>query len=245
MGSPHGSFDEEGEIFESDVEKAPPSLPSVSGPSVDRHSSRIPRGSASPARSPYGDRYSNRDRRNNGDYPPRGEKRRRSREDDLRSHRVHYEANHQRDVVARRPPVSYADIDRSDTREISFDDPPDDRFYREPKRSRTRSRSPPFRGPRPDRGGGRRCGPEAARFYYGDRRRDIPDSFYDSRDGRYGRFDSGRRRTPDRLAAERGERPAPSDRPRRDTEAHTKHSGRRVGRDGAFSRRRPGEERCV
>src|SRR5688572_27368486 len=138
MGSPNGSFDEEGEIFESDVEKAPPSLPSVTGPSVDRHSSRKPRGSLSPATrsSTPSSRYNDRtDReyernRNGRDRPPRGEKRRRSRDDDMRNHKVHYEAGG-RELPIRRPRVSYADIDRSDTRDMFRDSLPDDRHYRE------------------------------------------------------------------------------------------------------------------
>ncbi|KAF8243825.1 kinase-like protein [Wilcoxina mikolae CBS 423.85] len=245
MGSPNSSFDEEGEIFESDVEKAPPSLPSVSGPSVDRHSSRNPRTSISPARSTSSrnnDRYSDRDRRRNGDYPPRGEKRRRSRDDDARSHRVHYEAN-ERDMVIRRPRVSYADIDRSEAPEISYHDPPDDRFHRETKRSRTRSRSPPLRGPRPDRGRRGGGGGGGGRGYYDDRRRDGPNGYYDNRDGRYGRYENGRRRSPDRPAGERGEHPAPFDRTRRDTEARSKDSNRHADRDGSSAPRQYGDGR--
>jgi serine/threonine-protein kinase PRP4 len=233
MGSRNGSFDEEGEIFESDVEKAPPSLPSVSGPSVDRQNSRLPaRASISPTHSSssrHNDRYSDRDdyRRSNGDYPPRGEKRRRSREDDARNHRVHYEAG-ARDLPIRRPRVSYADIDRGDTREIFRDEPVDDRYYRESKRPRTRSRSPAGRGPRSDRG--RRPG---GRGYYDDRRRDGPDGYYDNRDGRSGRYETGRKISRDRADAERGEHPASFDRSRRDAETRSKDTGRNGERDGS------------
>ncbi|KAI5814601.1 kinase-like domain-containing protein [Pyronema omphalodes] len=228
MGSPRGSFEEEGEIFESDVEKAPPSLPSVSGPSVDRRSSKLHSTSISPARSTpphHNDRYSDRDRRND-DYLPRGEKRRRSREgDDVRSHRIHYEAG-DRDIALRRARVSYADIDRSEAREAHHDDSPSERYFREAKRSRTQSRSPPSRVLDTDRG--RRGG--GGRGYYDERRRDGPDSYYD-RDRRYGRNDTSRRRSNERAGPERGDNPAPSDRTRRDAEARRQDSDRHADRD--------------
>lgn len=230
MGVPRSAFNEERRIFDADVEKAPPSLPSVSGPSVDRHSSRPNlRASLSPARSSssrHNDRYDRDHRRVNNDYVPRGEKRRRSREDDARSHRVHYEAGG-RDLPIRRPRVSYADIDRSEPRESLRDEPVDDRSARNAKRSRTRSRSPPPpRGPRQDRGG--RGG---GRGYYDDRRGDGPDGYEGSRDGRYGRYGNEHHRSRDRSGAERGENPAPIDRARRDAEARSKDSNRRLDRD--------------
>lgn len=239
MRSTNSSFDEEGEIFESDVEKAPPSLPSVSGPSVDRPSSRIPRASVSPARSSsprHNDRFERDHRRpNNTDYQPRGEKRRRSREDDVRSHRVHYEAGG-RDMPIRRPRVSYADIDRPDPRDsprnnISPDFRRDAKRSRSRTRSRTRSPAPPPRGARLDqsrRGGGR--------DYYDDRR-------YDPRDNRNGCRYSGRSRSKDRPANERGDDPHRFERARRDAEARSEGSDRHA--DGASARRQFGNERCA
>ncbi|KAG0133483.1 kinase-like domain-containing protein [Tuber indicum] len=243
MNSPSESFDEEGEIFETEVEKAPPSLPSVTGPRVDRLSSRN-RGSRSPAINNY--------RGGNGDtYPPfrhdhfdprdhirrpgngenmRGEKRRRSHErgPDPRQHRVHYEANG--DVnIGRRPRVSYADIDRSEPR-----DPPrpfdhEDRYYHDTKRSRTRSGSPP-RGPRGDGKGGRRG-------YFDDSRRDGGNRFVDrERERDRGRNDS-RRRSQEQSVSEQGDIPVPSELSKRDTECHNKQSDQGNGDKQSFNYR--------
>lgn len=202
MNSSSESYDEEGEIFETEVEKAPPSLPSVPGPSVDRLSIRNNRGSRSPAISHNSDdarstssRHDRRDRDyrdhqdhrdyhyRNGDYP-RGEKRRRgdSRGDrgpDPRQHRVHYEAGSDPNY-GRRPRVSYADIDRSDPREFSRQpyENQDDRYYRESKRSRTRSRSPP-RGPRGDAGRGDSGRGGRGRGYYDDNRRENGNRYHE------------------------------------------------------------------
>jgi len=245
MNSPSESFDEEGEIFETEVEKAPPSLPSVTGPRVDRLSSRN-RGSRSPGINNY--------RGGNGDtYPPfrhdhfdprdysrrlgngenmRGEKRRRSHErgPDPRQHRVHYEANG--DVnIGRRPKVSYADIDRSEPR-----DPPrpfdhDDRYYRDAKRSRTRSRSPP-RGPR---GGGR----GGRRGYFDDSRRDGGNRFIDGgRERDRGRNDS-RRHSQEQSGSEQGDLPVPSELSKRDAEYRNKQSNQGNGDKQSFSYRTP------
>ncbi|KZF19785.1 kinase-like protein [Xylona heveae TC161] len=150
-----GSHSEsEGEIIESETEKATTSLPSLQDTNVDRHSrnrvsaSKSPTGPQSPrryrSRSPY--------RAN----PSRGEKRRhdddfhsgRSRSD-ARRFRVHYEQQPPPPpsiYERRRPQVSYADLDRGGPSEtyLSYDDDRDyysDR-YRD-KRARTRSRSPP------------------------------------------------------------------------------------------------------
>ncbi|PUU81318.1 kinase-like domain-containing protein [Tuber borchii] len=244
MNSPSESFDEEGEIFETEVEKAPPSLPSVTGPRVDRLSSRN-RGSRSPSINNY--------RGGNGDtYPPfrhdhfdprdysrrpgngenmRGEKRRRSHErgPDPRQHRVHYEANG--DVnIGRRPKVSYADIDRSEPR-----DPPrpfdhDDRYYRDAKRSRTRSRSPP-RGPRDGRGG--------RRGYFDDSRRDGGNRFIDrERERDRGRNDS-RRHSQEQSGSEQGDIPVPSELSKRDAEYRNKQSNQGNGDKQSFSYRTP------
>lgn len=248
MASPVSSYDEEGEIFESDAEKAPPSLPSVSGPSVDRPSIRLPaRASTSPQDPPtstsrYNDhRYDRRTPNNNDGYQPRGEKRRRSREDDARSHRVHYEAG-ARDVSIRRPRVSYADIDRGDTQTFR-DELSDDHFGVDSNRSRTRSRSPPPRGSRPDRGG-RGGGGGGGGRYYDDRRRDGLDGHFDGRNSRYGGYgNGGRQRSNDRSRGERRENPASFDRARRDAETRSKDSDRHGGREAKYARP-SGNERC-
>jgi len=242
MASPVSSYDEEGEIFESDAEKAPPSLPSVSGPSVDRPSIRLPtKPSISPHAPPtstlrYNDhRYDRRTANNNDGYQPRGEKRRRSREDDARSHRVHYEAG-ARDLVIRRPRVSYADIDRGDAREISRDDLSDDRYGHDSNRSRTRSRSPVARNSRPDRGG-RGGGGGGGGRYYEDRRREGSDGFFEGRKGRYGGYgNGGRQRSNDRARGERRENPASFDRARRDAETRSKDSDRHGGREAKYAK---------
>ena len=245
MRSPHGSFGEEGEIFDSDVEKAPPSLPSVSGPSVDRHSSRIQRPTpvspsrSPPSRYPNADRYSDRRRL---DHPPRGEKRRRSREDDERSHRVHYEASRASkstsDMPIRRPRVSYADIDRSEAARNSNNnnknnnnDSPD--RYNASKRPRSRSRSPQraSAGRRAGGGGSGGAAGNTGRDYYDDR-----SNRYDPRDSRGSngacRY-SGRSRSKDRFATtneSRGDDPHRYDRGRRDAEARSKDSDRHPDR---------------
>ncbi|KAI9815343.1 MAG: U4/U6 small nuclear ribonucleoprotein prp4 [Pycnora praestabilis] len=135
----------EGEIIESDSEKATKSLPSVNGTSVDRHSrSRLPT-----SRSPDYHDYSRRDRsRSPYRHPsPRGEKRRRDDEhqndrSDPRSFKVHYESRRAFDD-ARRHRISYADLDRSGSTDtqLRYDDrDPRDRHH--DKRARTRSGSP-------------------------------------------------------------------------------------------------------
>lgn len=243
MNSSSESYDEEGEIFETEVEKAPPSLPSVPGPSVDRLSNRNNRGSRSPAISHNSDdarstssRHDRRDRDHrdqqdhrdyyyrNGDYP-RGEKRRRgdSRGDrgpDPRQHRVHYEAGSDPNF-GRRPRVSYADIDRSDPREFSRQpyENQDDRYYRESKRSRTRSRSPP-RGPRGDagRGDGGRGG--RGRGYYDDNRRENGNRYHERDTTRH---DDSRKHLREQSVSEQGDL---SESSKRDAENRSKVSDR-------------------
>lgn len=132
MRSRSDSVDEEGEIIETEVEKAPPSLPSVTGPSIDRHSSRQ-KGSLSPALGyienhdlhsslPY---YDNRNHYDGGNHRyrshdcQRSEKRRYSEEGgDPRRHRVHYEVTGDGGSHIHRSRVSYADIDKTEPREM-------------------------------------------------------------------------------------------------------------------------------
>ncbi|KAI9831589.1 MAG: hypothetical protein M1819_004821 [Sarea resinae] len=147
------SFSEsEGEIVESDSEKATTSLPSINGTSVDRHSRNRLSASRSPAALESTNRY--RSRSPNDNYRPRGEKRRhdddyhtdRSRPDSRRFN-VHYEER-SRDID-RRHRVSYQDLDGENAPNsyLPYDDrDPHDR-YRD-KRARTRSRSPPSHGRR-------------------------------------------------------------------------------------------------
>jgi len=150
MNSQSPSTPSEGEIVESDSEKATTSLPSVNGTSVDRHSrtrvsvSKSPAPFESPPR-----RYESRTRSRSPYREPRGEKRR--REDDYHSDRgrsdprrfkVHYEE--QLSDSRPRPRVSYADLDRGEPADptLRYDDRDTaDRFRG--KRPRTRSRSPP------------------------------------------------------------------------------------------------------
>lgn len=213
MNSSSESYDEEGEIFETEVEKAPPSLPSVPGPSVDRLSNRN-RGSRSPAISHNSDdarsTLSRHDRREDYQYRdcdyPRGEKRRRgdSRGDrgpDPRQHRVHYEAGGDPNY-GRRPRVSYADIDRSDVRELSRQPyGSDDRYCRESKRSRTRSHSPP-RGPRGDAGRGDNGRGGRGRGYYDDNRRENGNRYYEKDTARH---DESRKHSREQSVSEQGD----------------------------------------
>lgn len=235
MNSSSESYDEEGEIFETEVEKAPPSLPSVPGPSVDRLSNRN-RGSRSPAISHNSDdarsTLSRHDRRDQDyqyrdcDYP-RGEKRRRgdSRGDrgpDPRQHRVHYETGGDPNY-GRRPRVSYADIDRSDTREFPRQpyENQDDRYCRELKRSRTRSRSPP-RGPRGDagRGDNGRGGRGRGRGYYDDNRRENGNRYHERDTARH---DESRKHSQEQSVSEQGDF---SESSKRDAENRSKVSDR-------------------
>ena len=150
MTSRSPSSPSEGEIVESDSEKATTSLPSVNGISVDRHSrerrlsvSRSP----SPVQSPR--RLKSRSRSRSPYREPRGTKRThfdsptrdRSRSDPRRF-KVHYE-DHLRDGK-RRAQISYTNTDRGGVFDSSLryeDRRSSGRQFA--KRPRTRSRSPP------------------------------------------------------------------------------------------------------
>ena len=141
----------EGEIVESDSEKATTSLPSVNGISVDRHSRKrasVSR-SPSPIRSPR--RYKCRSRSRSPYREPRGAKR--PREDDSyndqnrsdpRRFKVHYEERIQDRSRARNP---HSDLDRGGDPylRLRYDDRGSVGRSRD-KRQRTRSRSPPHFG---------------------------------------------------------------------------------------------------
>lgn len=149
MNSRSSSTPSEGEIVESDSEKATTSLPSVNGTSVDRHSrtrvsvSKSPAPCESPPR-----RYKSRTRSRSPYREPRGEKRRREEDyhsdrgrTDPRRFKVHYE---ERPYDGRpRPRVSYADLDKGEPADstLRYDERDRANRYRE-KRARTRSRSP-------------------------------------------------------------------------------------------------------
>ena len=225
--SSSGSYDEEGEIIETEAEKASLSLPSAPGHRVDRHSSRN-RESLSP--SAYDDRRrqypiytSSRDHSYQDEVPSR--KRQRSEDhskSDTRQFRVHYERPPPIDPRSR-PRVSYADIDRNDSIDASkqrqakeFDDSNERREF---KRSRTRSRSPP-RGPRGGYSGGR-----GDRSSYYDDRRDSG-RYYDNRRGSIGRHSR------ERSVSERGDPPVSSDMSKRDTEDRTKYSDKKKTEPG-------------
>ncbi|KAI9734682.1 MAG: U4/U6 small nuclear ribonucleoprotein prp4 [Cirrosporium novae-zelandiae] len=137
----------EGEIIESDSEKATTSLPSatakVDPPSRDRSVSKSPTSVSysrrSGSRSPY--------------RVPRGEKRRWEGDDrhdrshgDPRRFSVRYESRNRED--RRRPWAPYADLDRGDITDsyLRYDDRENSHRYID-KRARTRSRSP-YRHPR-------------------------------------------------------------------------------------------------
>lgn len=224
--SSSGSYDEEGEIIETEAEKASLSLPSAPGHRVDRHSSRN-RESLSPSAYGYHRHYpaytSSRDHSHQDEVASR--KRQRSEDhskSDTRQFRVHYE--HPPPIDPRsRPRVSYADIDKNDSIDISKQRQPkgfdnsDER--REFKRSRTRSRSPP-RGPRGGYSGGRgdRSG------YYDDRR--DSGRYYDNRRG------SISRHSRERSVSERGDPPVSSEMSKRDTEDRNKYSDKKKSEPG-------------
>lgn len=150
MTSRSPSTPSEGEIVESDSEKATTSLPSVNGISVDRHSrerrlsvSRSPSSVQSPRR------HKSRSRSRSPYREPRGTKRThvdllahdRSRSDPRRF-KVHYE-EHLPDGK-RRSHTSYADTDRAGGIDSSLRyDERRSSGRSSAKRPRTRSRSPP------------------------------------------------------------------------------------------------------
>ncbi|KAI9762138.1 MAG: hypothetical protein M4579_000618 [Chaenotheca gracillima] len=141
MGSSSGS--DEGEIIETETDKATTSLLTTNGTSVDRHSRdrfparRSPEGSDLPRR-PAKDQYPYRNR------SPRGEKR--SRENDDYNDRNsstsrRFRGYHEDDgLYERRPRPHYTDINRGDRNDSSL--PYDERDNYRAKRHRTRSRSP-------------------------------------------------------------------------------------------------------
>lgn len=226
--SSSSSYDEEGEIIETEAEKASLSLPSEAGHRVDRHSSRT-RESLSPSayddrRRQYSSYTSTRDRDRGRDYAYRDEissrKRQRSEDhskSDTRQFRIHYEKPSPIDPRSR-PRVSYADIDKNDyieapkQRQTKEHDDRDDR--REFKRSRTRSRTPP-RAPR-----GVYCGGRGDRSGFYDDRRDVG-RFYDDRRG------SVSRHSRERSVSERGDPPVSSEMLKRDTEDKSKYSDKK------------------
>ena len=268
-----GSHDEEGEIIETEAEKASLSLPSEAGYRVDRLSSRN-RESMSPHPSPHSG-YNNDERcppkslpNSNSRYPrysppsssrdrglysgreeaPSSSTRKRQRSEDssksdTRQFRVHYERPPPIDPRSRTR-VSYADIDRNDSVEIpkqrqakEFDERDG---YREFKRSRTKSRSPP----RAPRGGGGYAG-RGDRYY--DDRRDRERERERGRDrererererqrDRGGYYDDKRgsisRHSRERSVSERGE---PPDQSKRDAEDRNKYPGEKKAEPGPSS----------
>ena len=150
MTSRSPSTPSEGEIVESDSEKATTSLPSVNGISVDRHSrEERPSVSRSPSPVPSPRRRKSRTRSRSPYREPRGTKRthldslaqNRSR-NDPRRFKVHYEE--QLHDGKRRLHTSYTDLDRGEGFDSSLRY--DDRGSSgrpHAKRPRTRSRSPP------------------------------------------------------------------------------------------------------
>lgn len=136
----------EGEIIETEADKATTALPSVTGTSVDRQSrSRAGSVSRSPRVSPESDSGRDRSRSPYRHKSPRGEKRRRiddydERErPDPRRFRVYYEDGLSNNGDRRRRRNSYVDLDRNNTSHAPFDY--DERRPRDRKHW-PRSRSP-------------------------------------------------------------------------------------------------------
>jgi serine/threonine-protein kinase PRP4 len=153
----------EGEIIETEAEKATTALPSVNGSHVDSQSrSRPGSASASPRATLDGgsERYRSRSPYRH-DRSPRGEKRRREEDyyderdySDPRRFKVYYE-NHQSSDETRRSRISYADLERSEASA-----PGSGKSSRNSRggghwdsRARTRSRSPRYHGESNDRKG--------------------------------------------------------------------------------------------
>ncbi|KAI9714088.1 MAG: hypothetical protein M1812_006535 [Candelaria pacifica] len=208
------SSESEGEIIESNSEKATKSLPSVNGISVDRNSRSRHRVSISPEELDYDLREKSRSPYRH--KPPHGEKRRRDDESylehgrsDPRRFKVHYEDRSS--VDSRRPRVSYADLDRGETLDPSsrYDDRETRNRY---KRPRTPSRSPP----RPSR----QTNPDGR---YGH------DRSQDGRDGRGQKSIGGRghggyggnsgMHMREQSVSERGKVPVPTENSRREAES--------------------------
>ncbi|KAI9792113.1 MAG: U4/U6 small nuclear ribonucleoprotein prp4 [Piccolia ochrophora] len=144
MAASSGS--DEGEIIESDSEKATTSLHSARGTTVDRHSRNH-----SPASKSIGEPLPSiapRDPSSPKDYP-RGEKRSRdndahrdSSRADPRRFRVHYEGRSYENRDRRRFPYRDLDGEEASGEGLRYDDRGGRRGYAD-KRARTRSRSPP------------------------------------------------------------------------------------------------------
>lgn len=145
---------DEGEIRDTNAEKATTTLPRFDGTPVDRQDRNRP--SNSPSMSPeHGYRSKDKDsaERTRSTYSARGSKRDRGDDylnrsrGDSRSFKVHYEDDTQ--SYKRRSRVSYEDIDQGPVlnQELQYDER--DRYSR--KRPRTRSRSPYRSGHRDNR----------------------------------------------------------------------------------------------
>ena len=148
MASRSPSTPSEGEIVESDSEKATTSLPSANGTNVDRHSRKRP--SVSPSPSPYRSprRYRSRSRSRSPYRERRGTKRPRDEDhysdrnrSDPRQFKVHYEGRARDDQ--RKLSRSYRDLDRDEAANprLRYEDRHSTGHSRD-RRPRTRSRSP-------------------------------------------------------------------------------------------------------
>ncbi len=144
----------EGEIIETEAEKATTALPSVNGISVDRQSrSRLDSASRSSRASPDSGSERHRSRSPFRHRSPRGEKRRRDDDfyderdrPDPRRFRVYYEGRRPNGAENRRR-NSYVDLDRSDAPPAAFDyDDRDGRDRYRDRRDWQRSRSPDAQG---------------------------------------------------------------------------------------------------
>ncbi len=208
------SSESEGEIVESNSEKATTSLPSVNGNSVDPNSRSRHRVSISPEELDYDLR--DRSRSPYRHKPPQGEKRRRDDESHLehgrsdpRRFKVHYEDRSLGNN--RRPRLSYADLDRGDVPDTSlrYDDRDSRERYQKKPRTRSRSPSRPVWQGNPD-----------SRYGHG--------RSQDGRDGRsqrgrgdpgYGGYGGGSgRHTREQSVSERGKLPVPTEYSRRKAE---------------------------
>ncbi len=218
MRSRSPSTPSEGEIVESDSEKATTSLPSVNGTNVDRHSrihvsvSKSPEPADSPPR-----RYQSRTRSRSPYREPRREKRRFADDhhsdrgqSDPRRFKVHYEETlpSSRD----RSRVSYADLDKGKSGDLSlrYDDRDTASRYRD-KRQKTRSKSPPRPSRRQDHNGrSGRDDREGYRSRYGQKDRDSK-----------GYRESSSRLLSNQSVSDRGHNPVAAESSKR--EAETRH----------------------
>ena len=224
MRSRSPSTPSEGEIVESDSEKATTSLPSVNGTSVDRHSRNRVSVSKSPApvESPPR-RYKSRTRSRSPYREPRGEKRRLG--DDYQSDRgrldprrfkVHYEAKPSGSRPRSR--VSYADLDRGESADapLRYDDRDTTERFRD-KRLKTRSRSRQRPSKRPDYD-----------VRYGREDRDRKRGVFGQKDRDYhGYKESNSRLLNNQSVSDRGHNPVAAESSKRDAETRhfqSKHS---------------------